>query len=544
METTGVSDRECALKHPLSDWSEKAESSASSSLKKLTELPKSETVVEEVSIILLPEGQILNEHNAMHESRSESLESTKEEKTRTVKDVGSGEEESEDTRTHAFGSKEAMSLTRDSYVTTLNEKLVFLQAQSSKKLPPFSPWHVGRAEAEVASSSLGLTYVPKIAPLQELSFLSSVSVSIWIVFYEGKVLKYVLGLKPQGVPYAFWGFFTWRRKNSQIFYIYTVRLQPQWCELCALRLGVSLPEAESLKDLMHFLKHWICPPIGFRLIQMSKEIKDLRSQGEMLKQELAGSALESHHLEIEHGLLKATMEMAINDQHPADFHIRELNKQLKPGSLNVLEQELDWHAFRKPPLGEKERSTKELHHLLNPEMQSNLQTLNEVELETEAIILEIRKREEEHSKLFGELEKQPRAATRKSYIQRVTEITKNSRKQDAGIEQILKDTRDLRLESNSIQERLHRTYVLADETMSRDVKKDLVRQQVYRLLTTIHESFGQIFEKISITDRIRREVVEQEAKLAAVSTSSLNIEKLQADLDKIRKENKLLEAAP
>ncbi|KAF9607489.1 hypothetical protein IFM89_036086 [Coptis chinensis] len=162
---------------------------------------------------------------------------------------------------------------------------------------------------------------------------------------------------------------------------------------------------------MRFLKHWICPPIGFRLIQMSKEIKDLPSRGEMLKQELA--------------------------------------------------------AFRKPPLGEKERSTKELHHLLNPELQSNLQTLSEVELETEAITLEIRKREEEHSKLFGELEKQPRAGTRKSYIQRVTEITKNSRKQDADIEQILKDTRDLRLESNSIQERLHRTYVVADETMSR-----------------------------------------------------------------------------
>lgn len=76
-------------------------------------------------------------------------------------------------------------------------------------------------------------------------------------------------------------------------------------------------------------------------------------------------------------------------------------------------------------------------------------------------------REEEHSKLSADLEKQPKLPSRRSYIQRITEITKNSRKQDADIERILKDTRALQLESNSVQERHHRTYAVVDETIFR-----------------------------------------------------------------------------
>lgn len=76
-------------------------------------------------------------------------------------------------------------------------------------------------------------------------------------------------------------------------------------------------------------------------------------------------------------------------------------------------------------------------------------------------------REDELSKLSTDLEKQPKVASRKSYIERIKEITKNSRKQDADIERILKDTRELQLESNSIQERLHRTYAVVDEMVFR-----------------------------------------------------------------------------
>lgn len=202
-------------------------------------------------------------------------------------------------------------------------------------------------------------------------------------------------------------------------------------------------------------------------------------------------------------------------------------------------------------------------------------------------VLYVTLREEELSKLSSDLEIQPKMAPRRSYIERVNEITKNSRKQDNDIQQILKDTRDLQLESNTIQERLNRTYAVVDETIfrykssdvqalstgpsshsiqlfdlnhlglfwawvpfiivisitfcCREGKKDSVARQAYRLLTNIHESFEQITEKILATDRTRREATDYEAKLATISSRSLNVGKLQADLDTIRKENELLE---
>lgn len=76
-------------------------------------------------------------------------------------------------------------------------------------------------------------------------------------------------------------------------------------------------------------------------------------------------------------------------------------------------------------------------------------------------------REEEHLKLSADIEKKQKVASRKSYTDRIKEITKNSRKQDADIERILKDTRVVQLESNSIQESLHRTYAVADEIVFR-----------------------------------------------------------------------------
>ena len=76
-------------------------------------------------------------------------------------------------------------------------------------------------------------------------------------------------------------------------------------------------------------------------------------------------------------------------------------------------------------------------------------------------------REDELSVLSIELEKLPKVALRGSFVLRIKEITKNSCKQEVDIERILRDTRELQLESNSIQERLNRTYAVVDETIFR-----------------------------------------------------------------------------
>ncbi|KAF3944474.1 hypothetical protein CMV_029055 [Castanea mollissima] len=245
-------------------------------------------------------------------------------------------------------------------------------------------------------------------------------------------------------------------------------------------------------------------------------------------------------LEEELELLRAAAEVALDDKHPIDFYLEQLNEQVDAKKRHLVELELEWEAVRKS-LEEKKKGLQESLYATNPETQEKLQKLREVELELQSTLSEIIKREEEHSKLSAELERQPKMASRSSHIQRIKEITKNSRKQDADIERILKETRELQLESNSIQERLHRTYAVVDEMVFREAKKDPVGRQAYRLLTSIHETFEQISEKTLATDRVRREMAEHEKKLAAMAARSLNVDKLQADLDAIRKENEYLE---
>ncbi|KAM2613799.1 hypothetical protein TB2_028497 [Malus domestica] len=240
-------------------------------------------------------------------------------------------------------------------------------------------------------------------------------------------------------------------------------------------------------------------------------------------------------LEKELELVKEAADMAFDVHHSVEFHFEKLSEQVDVRRHHLGELTSQWEAVRKP-LEAKKESLQVSVYANNPYAQEKLSQLKDYELEKESILFEIRKREEELSKLSTDLEKQPKLASRKSYIERGKEITKNSRKQEADIEQILKDTRELHLESNSIQERRHRTYAVVDEMVFREAKKDAVGKQAYRLLTSIHESFEQIREKILTTDRIRREVGEHEKKLAAMASQSLNVDKLEADLDAIRRE--------
>ncbi|CAG7867826.1 unnamed protein product [Brassica rapa] len=74
--------------------------------------------------------------------------------------------------------------------------------------------------------------------------------------------------------------------------------------------------------------------------------------------------------------------------------------------------------------------------------------------------------------------------------------------QKSDIQRISGETRELQLESNSIRERLHRSYAVVDEMVTRELKKDPAIRQVYKLVTSI-----------LMTDRLRREAVDYEKKL-------------------------------
>lgn len=232
--------------------------------------------------------------------------------------------------------------------------------------------------------------------------------------------------------------------------------------------------------------------------------------------------------------------MASNSNQCMESYIVQLNDQVQEKRYKLKELESEWDEIDNV-LQAKKRDIEQSLHALYPEVYGKLTRIKDIKLETESVEDEIKRRDDEIVELSSDIGKQPKLAPRRSYIEQINEITKNSRKQDTDIQLILKDIRELQLESNTIQERLNRTFAVLEETILREAKKDAVAKKSHTLLTSIHETFEQITEKILATDRSRRNTADYKAKLATYDSRSLNMDRLQVDLDALRKENDLLE---
>ncbi|KAI4366206.1 hypothetical protein MLD38_022112 [Melastoma candidum] len=260
---------------------------------------------------------------------------------------------------------------------------------------------------------------------------------------------------------------------------------------------------------------------------------------EELLEESMNDRMASVRLRNELELLKAAKEMASDSESSSDSILEKLQEQINDKRRKLSESELQRNALE-AALQEKRRSLEESVYSTRPELAEKLQELKRVDLELDNITNEVRRKERERRDLSAKLKKPKKQEPRISYIRRIEEITKNSRKQEADVERILGEIRELQLESNVIQERLHRTYALLDETVFREAKKDRVGREAYRLLTSIHESFEQVSDKLLSSDRVQREIAGHEKKLAAMASRRINMGALQADIDAITKENERL----
>ena len=66
-------------------------------------------------------------------------------------------------------------------------------------------------------------------------------------------------------------------------------------------------------------------------------------------------------------------------------------------------------------------------------------------------------------------------------------------------------------------------------------------KNIYNLLGDISDSFQQISEKILQTDRVKRESMDFQSKLAVFVPRESEVNKLQSDLAALIKENEILE---
>ena len=76
-------------------------------------------------------------------------------------------------------------------------------------------------------------------------------------------------------------------------------------------------------------------------------------------------------------------------------------------------------------------------------------------------------------------------ASRTSYTRRIMEIVANIQRQKEDIGKILQDMRLVQKEINALTGRLERIFLITDEQVYKDARKDEARRTAYKLLANI-----------------------------------------------------------
>lgn len=275
--------------------------------------------------------------------------------------------------------------------------------------------------------------------------------------------------------------------------------------------------------------------------RMEAEARAMEDRISLLKEEHDSKESEIRQVEGEMAVLRDAVRFILDSSKssPSDA-VEELREQVAQGEQHVAALQAEWEAVRRP-LEEKRTELERDRVAGEGELASKTRKLKDVSQQLQECIEKLRVREEQAWNLETELKQISSRPKRSSYVHRITELVKNSQKQETDIAKIITDTRVLQRDSNATNDRLRRTYALVDELVFRDAKKDPVCRQSYRQLTTIHETFADIVDKVLEMDKTGREIAELQAQLEELQKSSLDVQSVQADVDAVAIETRALE---
>lgn len=271
---------------------------------------------------------------------------------------------------------------------------------------------------------------------------------------------------------------------------------------------------------------------------MEAEAQAMEGQVTLLKEQHESKEREIRQVEGEMAVLRDAVQLGLDPSNPNA--VAELEQELEQGEQHMAALQAEWEAVR-IPLEDKKASLERDRLSSEGELASKATKLKEVRQQVLKFSEKLRVREEQAWTLETDLKEMSSRPKRASYVHRITELVKNSQKQETDIAKIITDTRVLQRDSNVTNDRLRRTYALVDELVFRDAKKDPVCRQSYRQLTTIHETFADIVDKVLEMDKTGREIAELQAQLEELQKSSLDVQSVQKDVDAVAVETHALE---
>lgn len=159
------------------------------------------------------------------------------------------------------------------------------------------------------------------------------------------------------------------------------------------------------------------------------------------------------------------------------------------------------------------------------------------------ITQEFKQKSTTHSQLTGELAKVSRTINRNAYTSRILEIIGNIRKQKNDIDKVLRDTRELQKNINTVTGQLDRQFTVTDDLIYRTAKRDDHSRKAYKLLATLHADCAELVNYVQETGATAREIrdLEDQIETEKMRNVSGNLDRILADLHQMQKESQVLE---
>ncbi|XP_053551969.1 coiled-coil domain-containing protein 22 [Bombina bombina] len=277
---------------------------------------------------------------------------------------------------------------------------------------------------------------------------------------------------------------------------------------------------------------------------IEQEIRGLRESSKLLQlsvTQVEGEGSEMRRQCEEKENVIKVKKRAVELLPDADNNLTKLQALVDSSALRMVNLVGQWESHRVRLL-EDYRQMRQAHQEQEDESSRWMRDFKDLYEKIRTSADEAKRKEELYKQLVSEYESLPREVSRAAYTQRILEIVSNIKKQKEEITKILSDTKDLQKEINNLTGKVDRTFVVTDELIFKDAKKDEPVRKAYKYLAALHENCGQLIQTIEDTGTILREIrdLEEQIETETAKKTLSNLQKILEDYKAIKQENALL----
>lgn len=274
--------------------------------------------------------------------------------------------------------------------------------------------------------------------------------------------------------------------------------------------------------------------LSSKLDQLDLEVKKYSAGVKQMEEEITTQTRQNTEKEENYKVKKRTLDLLPD----AENNIAKLQGIVDSSAQKLVTLANQWEKHR-VPLIEQYRELKELNSKKESEAEKKLEEIKVFRQKMKEVADDARSKEEMLKHLNAEYNSMKKDEKRSGYTKRMMEIMSSIKKQRAGIDKVLTDTKSIQKEINSLSGKLDRTFTVTDELIFRDAKRDESVKKAYRYLAALHENCEQLVQTVADTGVIMREIRELEDQIENESKNKVlsNLEKITSDYQQMKKEN-------